>query len=75
MISSENSSGLATDAIERMRISSRLGGRHRAVRGQLRRAVLDDDDRRVGDLADGDAQAGEREQVDRLLEGRPAAAP
>ena len=38
--------------------------------GELRRAVLDDDDGRVGHLADGDGQPGQREQIDGLVEGR-----
>src|SRR6185436_11492755 len=38
--------------------------------GEFGGAVLHDDDSRVLDGANGDAQTGEREQVDRLAEGR-----
>ncbi len=43
---------------------------HLAAPRELRRAVFDDHDRRIGHLTDGDGQAGERKQVDGLVGAR-----
>ncbi len=70
MISIENSSGRVIVAVARTIVRIFSAGRDVAAPGQLRRAVLDDDDGGVGHLADRDGQPGEREQVDRLAERR-----
>ena len=68
MMSIENSSGRVIVAVAWMMVAIFSAGLDGAAPGQLRRAVLDDDDGRVGHLADGNGQSGEREQIDRLAE-------
>jgi hypothetical protein len=67
MISRENSRGLMTEAMDCIRISCRSAGRRRRA-STVRRCSSRDDDGRVGDLPDRNRQAGQREQVDRLVE-------
>ena len=74
MISIENSSGRVIVAVARMMVRHLLGRAEARPPGQLGRAVLDDDDGRVGHFTDGDRQPGEREQIDGLAEQRRAAA-
>jgi hypothetical protein len=47
-----------------------LRGTASGMRRQLRGAVLDDDNGRIDHLADGDEEAGKREQIDGLMEQR-----
>ena len=70
MMSMEKSSGLRHRGRGMNDGAELLPGVETPPLGELRGAILDDDDRRVRHLADRDRKSGQREQVDRLAERR-----